>query len=87
MFSLVNAAIPNVRWFVARETWISGTVSATIATAQLSLVNNTQIFSAGNMDTIDATGRQSDNTHLTATGQANAASLTYNAMHASGAPF
>lgn len=87
MFSLVNAAIPNVRWFVARETWITGSVSSAIAAAQLALINNTQIFSAGNMDSLDATNRQGDNTHLNATGQANAASLTYNAMHASGAPF
>lgn len=87
MFGVVNAAIPNVRWFVAKETWINGTVSATIQAAQLSLINNIQIFSAGNMDALDATNRQGDNTHLNATGQANAAALVYNAMHASGAPF
>jgi hypothetical protein len=37
-------------------------------------------------DTLNATNRLADNTHLNDTGAAAAALLVYNAMHASGAP-
>lgn len=87
MFGYINAAIPGVRWFVARESWIIGVTCAAITNAQTALVNGTQIFSAGNMDSIGAGGRQPDNTHLNGAGQASAASLTLTAMQASGSPF
>jgi hypothetical protein len=40
----------------------------------------------GNLDTIAASGRLSDNTHLNDAGMASAATLIFNAMHARGAP-
>jgi hypothetical protein len=44
-------------------------------------------ISLGNIDSLNATNRIADNTHLNDTGAAAAATLVYNAMHASGAPF
>jgi Carbohydrate esterase, sialic acid-specific acetylesterase len=92
--SSLNNVISNVgscgftgRWFVAEETWIVGTTSATIQAAQAAVINNTTVFVSGNIDSLNATNRVSDNTHLNDTGIAAAATLIYNAMHASGAPF
>lgn len=76
----------NSRFFVNTETWISGTTSATIQAAQAALPNGTTFFAGGNIDTLNGTSRY-DNTHLTDAGAASAATLVYNAIHASGAPF
>lgn len=75
------------RFFVNVETWDVGAVSATIQGAQAAVVNNTTIFAGGKLDTLNASNRQGDNIHFNDTGAAAAASLVYNAMHASGAPF
>lgn len=77
----------NGRIFVNRETLLSGVTDATIQAAQSALVNNTTIFAGGDIDSLTGANRQADNTHLSAAGQAAAATLIYNAMHASGAPF
>jgi hypothetical protein len=90
----MNQVISNVktcgfsgRFFVATETWEAGTVSAGIQAAQAAVVDNITIFASGNIDTLNATNRLADNIHLNNTGIASAATLVYNAMHASGAPF
>lgn len=77
----------SCRIFINKQTWISGTVSAAVQAAQDALPNGTTIFAGGNLDTLDATNRQIDNTHLNDTGAAAAATLVWNAMHASGAPY
>ena len=77
----------NCRFFVNEQTWNAGAVSATIQGAQTALWGTSQFFTGGNIDTLNATNRNSDNTHLNDTGAAAAALLVYNAMHASGAPF
>jgi hypothetical protein len=75
------------RVFLCEETWIYGTVSAGVQAAQIAAVNNTTIFSGGNLDSLNATNRQADNTHFNDTGAAAAATIVYNAMHASGSPY
>lgn len=75
------------RAFVCKETWASGTTYATIQAAQVALVNGTTIFSGGDLDTLNATNRQADNTHFNDTGAAAVATLVYNAMHATGSPY
>jgi hypothetical protein len=92
--SSVNTVLSNAtacgfsgRMFVALETWLSGSTSATIRAAQAAVVNGTTILQSGDIDTINATGRQADNTHLNDTGAPTAATLIYNALHASGSPF
>lgn len=75
------------RFFVALETWLVGVTSATIRAAQAGVVNGTTIYQSGDIDTLNAGSRQADNTHLTDAGAASAATLIYNAMHATGAPF
>lgn len=75
------------RFFINKQSWISGTVSTAVESAQVALVNNTTIFAGGNLDSLNATYRQSDNTHLNDTGADAAATLVYNAMVASGTPF
>jgi hypothetical protein len=74
------------RIFINRETWINGATSAAIQAAQAAVVNGTNVFQGGNLDTLDATNRF-DNTHFSDAGAAAAVTLIYNAMHASGAPF
>ncbi len=79
--------LPAVRWFPAKETWLAGSVSAAIQNAQVSLVDGLTVFAGPDMDSMNATFRVADNTHLNDAGAAQAALLSYNAMHASGAPF
>lgn len=75
------------RIFIAEQTMLNGVTNATVEAAQIALVDNTSIWSAGNMDALTGTNRQSDNTHWSDTGAPNAATAVYNGMHASGAPF
>lgn len=75
------------RIFVLKETWNAGSVSAGVQAAQVAAINGTNVFDGGNMDSLNATNRIADNTHLNDTGAAATATLVYNAMHASGAPF
>jgi hypothetical protein len=75
------------RFFIPTETWKSGAASSTVAAAQAAVRNGTTVFDSGNMDSLTTGNRQPDNTHLNDTGAGAAATLVYNAMHASGAPF
>lgn len=75
------------RFFIPKQTLLSNAVDATIQGAQTGLVDNVNFWSAGDMDALTTTNRQSDNTHWSDTGAPNAATAVYNAMHASGAPF
>lgn len=75
------------RIFIAEETWFSGSVVAAVQAAQIAAVDGVTIFSGGNLDSLNATNRVADNSHFNDTGAAAAATLIYNAMHASGAPF
>lgn len=83
----VDLYLPGVRWIVSRESWISGVTSAAVQAAQAAFVDNVTVFAGANFDSMNATFRDADNTHLNDTGAANAASLLFTAMHASGAPF
>lgn len=76
------------RIFVNVETWIASATSATIQSAQAAVVTNNPslFFTGGNIDTLNNTFRF-DTTHLNDAGAASAATLVYNAMHASGSPF
>lgn len=84
--SLTNTGFSG-RIFICQETWINGTTSSAVQAAQTAAINNTTIFSGGNLDSLNATNRQGDNTHFNDTGSPAAATLVVNAMHASGAPF
>jgi len=81
-----QAAGMSGRIFVTLESWNAGTTSANVRAAQAAVVTG-NVFQGGDMDTLNATNRQADNVHLNDTGAASMATLEYNAMHASGAPF
>ncbi|MDN5003806.1 hypothetical protein ACFQZO_23500 [Bradyrhizobium sp. GCM10027634] len=85
--SNIVAAGFSGRIFVAKETLLSNTVNATIQAAQVALVNNITIWSAGDLDALTGANRQGDGTHWSDTGAPNAATALYNAMHASGTPY
>lgn len=73
--------------YINLETWFAG-ASSTIRAAQASCVTPAGgVYYGGDMDTLDATKRLSDNVHLNDTGAAAFATLAYNAMQASGALF
>ena len=75
------------RAFINQQTWNAGTTSSAIRAAQAAVVNGTTIFAGADADTLDATKRQADNVHFNDTGMSDFATLMYNAMHASGAPY
>lgn len=92
--SALNSILSNLtangfsgRIFVCKETWFSGGVSSAVQAAQTGIVDNTTIFSGGDLDTLNASNRVADNTHFNDTGAAAAATIVYNAMVASGSPF
>jgi hypothetical protein len=76
------------RYFVCQETWAGGVTSAGIRAAQAAIVNNVNVFSAGDLDSFNATYRQpSDNLHFIDVGLTAVGNLVYNTVHASGSPF
>lgn len=83
----LNSTGFNGRIFIPQETYQSGVTSNPIRAAQASLWDGSTVFSGGDIDTLTVLSRQADNTHLTDAGAVSAATLIYNAMHASGAPF
>ncbi len=87
VISNMNAAGFSGRFFICEETWIGGSVSAGVQAAQTGIIDNVTKFSGGNLDSLNASNRQADNTHFNDTGAAAVATLVYNAMHASGAPY
>lgn len=92
--SMLNTVIANSfsagfsgRFFVAQESWIQGVSSTRITDAQAAAVNGTTVFSSGNLDSLNNTYRDVAGTHFNDAGGTAAATIIYNAMHASGAPF
>jgi len=76
----------NGRIFITLESWNAGSTSANVRAAQAAVVTGA-VFQGGDMDTLNATNRQVDNTHLNDAGAPSMATLERNAMHASGPPF
>jgi hypothetical protein len=64
-------------------------VFSNITGAQAAVVDNVTVFASGNIDSLTGTAvnRQADDLHLSDAGAAAAATLIFNAMHASGAPY
>jgi hypothetical protein len=88
VISNIRVYYPTGPIFINQESWIGGTACPAITAAQSNAVDHASgIWAGANLDSITATGRQTDNTHLNATGAASAASALQTAMHASGAPF
>lgn len=77
----------SCRIFINKQTWLAGAVSAAVQAAQVALPNGTTIFAGGDLDTLNATNRQADNTHFNDTGAASGATLIWDAMHTSGSPY
>lgn len=75
------------RFFVAKESWISGATGSAVQAAQAAVVDNVTVFASGDIDSLNSSNRLSDNTHLNDTGMAAAAALIKAAMSASGAPY
>lgn len=74
----------NGRIFVCSES-ASGQTSNNIRSAQAAVRNGTTIFDGGDIDS--STIATSDGTHPSDAGGSTMATIIYNAMHASGAPF
>jgi hypothetical protein len=88
VISNIRTFFPAGPIFINQESWVNGTACSAITTAQANAVNHASgIWAGANIDSITATGRQADNTHLNSTGAASAASALQTAMHAFGAPF
>lgn len=75
------------RFFVCKETWILGTVSAAVQAAQVAIVDNVTIFSAGNLDQFGAPDRDANNTHFNDTGAPLVEAVVVSNMHSSGSPY
>ena len=76
------------RVFVPVYSMLNNVTDANVRAGQVSLVDNVQYFSAGDLDALPSTpNRQVDGTHFSATGQANVAATIAAAIHASGSPF
>lgn len=74
--------------FVPKYSILGGVADVDVTTGQQNLIDNVNYFFGGDIDALpNSPNRQVDNTHFTATGQANIASAIYAAMHASGSPF
>lgn len=77
----------NGRSFINLQSWVSGSTSTNVRNAQAAVVNGTTIFAGADADSLTAASRQADNTHFNDAGMASLATLIYNAMHATGAPY
>jgi hypothetical protein len=86
-YAAVRATGFNGRIFQSLETYTIGTTSAAVRAAQAAVVDNVNVFQSGDLDTLGAADRQADNRHFNDTGAPLAATLIYNGLHASGAPF
>jgi hypothetical protein len=84
-------------WFVAEQTWLSGTTSAAVQAAQAAVVNHgSNVWAGPNADALNgsvcgsgsATAcRQGDNTHFSDAGSFSDAAAWQAALHLFGAPF
>jgi len=78
----------NGRAWINLQTMLSGVTSATTRAAQSSgSVITGNVFQGADADSLNTTFRQADQTHFLDTGMASLATLIYNAMHATGAPY
>lgn len=87
---IANSRVSGYRgpWFVCRETWIGGVTDAAIQNAQVEIVDHAAgIWAGPDTDSLDASYRQADNTHLNDAGAAAWASLWLSALQAYGSPF
>lgn len=78
------------RWFVAKESYASGSTFPQIVAAQVAVVDNVTVFQSADADSLVGANRAtygSDDTHFSDTGNAALATLIYNAMHSSGTPY
>lgn len=75
------------RFFVNKQTWNAGSVASLVQAAQTGIVDNSTFWAGGDADSLNATNRYADNIHFNDTGVAALATLMYNAMVASGAPY
>jgi hypothetical protein len=87
VLATISSVCSTCRVFTLQESWISGSTSAAVRAAQAASWNGTTNFNGGDMDSLNATNRIADNTHLNDTGAAAIATIVDTAMHASGAPF
>lgn len=87
MLSTIQTLWPTVPTFVAQASWINGTTSAAVVAAQAAAVSHPLVWAGPNADSLNATNRQSDNTHWNNTGAAAIAGLWKTALAAFGAPF
>lgn len=85
-FSNYFAAGYSGRIFVTQQSWDLSVTSAAVRAAQASTWNGTTIFDGGDLDTLNDTKRQ-DTVHFNDSGMSDAATIIYNKMRASGAPF
>lgn len=79
-----SAGYPG-RIFVNIETMSSSVVSSAIQAAQISVVNNVDVWQGANWDAL-GTSYRSDGTHPSDAGASALATALYNAIHGSGAP-
>lgn len=90
LLSMTNgiAAIwPSTPVFVAQASWESAVTSAPVRAAQAAAVNHPLIWAGPDADSLNATNRQSDNTHFNDTGCDALATLWKTALGLYGAPF
>lgn len=87
VLSALTATGFNGRSFINKQTWNAGVTDANVRAAQAAVVNGTTIFAGADADTRNAADRQADNTHFNNAGMSAVATLVYNAMVASGAPY
>ena len=74
--------------FIAKSSWVNGAVSTAVTTAQGNVVSApAKIIAGPNMDTLGATKRVADNTHLNDAGAADLSALWLTSLQAYGAPF
>lgn len=60
---------------VAQDTMVSNVTNSTIRAAQSAVVDNVQVFSAGDLDTLTGTTNRQDGIHLTDAGAVNAVAI------------
>lgn len=75
-------------WFIAKQTWLAGTVDTNVQAAQLAIVDHVLgIWAGPNADSLNAANRAVDNTHWNDAGSDAYAALWLTALQAYGPPF
>lgn len=84
-FAMLAAQGCTAKILICTCTMLSNAVNAALQTAQAGLVDGVTRFAGPNLDSLTGgTNRQADGTHLTLTGETNAAPLTDSALQAAG---